>query len=88
VHGDTAWLVDFPKIDMLAEGVFDARVTTVMLRVDGEWKLAHNHLSEGCGPTRSDGSPGAARTSYRPGRTINRQLREAERAELASRWCR
>lgn len=47
VHGDVAWIVDLPKVDMRHDGILDGRITMVMLRVDGEWKVTHQHLSEG-----------------------------------------
>ncbi|MET7992688.1 nuclear transport factor 2 family protein [Amycolatopsis sp. NPDC005232] len=47
VHGDLAWIFDSPRVDLLDEGVIDARFTAVLRRVDGDWKVVHAHLSEG-----------------------------------------
>lgn len=47
VHGDMAYMVDFPTIDMRHDGVLDGRHTLVMRRVEGVWKVVHSHISEG-----------------------------------------
>ncbi|MGP4017845.1 nuclear transport factor 2 family protein [Saccharopolyspora sp. 5N708] len=47
VHGDFAWVFDTPTIDLLDEGLIDARFTAVLRRIDGTWKVVHAHLSEG-----------------------------------------
>lgn len=48
VIGDVAWLVDFPHgVLPNGEALPDpVRVTFVMRKVRGEWKMAHWHLSE------------------------------------------
>ena len=48
VIGDVAWLIDFPRgVLPNGEALPDpVRVTFVMRRVAGEWKMAHWHLSE------------------------------------------
>jgi len=46
--GDIAWLVDFPT-GVLPNGEplpDPVRVSFVMRRVKGEWKMAHWHVSE------------------------------------------
>ncbi len=46
--GDVAWLIDFPRgVLPSGEALPDpVRVTFVMRRIAGEWKMAHWHLSE------------------------------------------
>jgi hypothetical protein len=47
VHGDIAWVVDFPQVDVKSDGNIHLRITVVLLRVDGEWRVVHSHFSEG-----------------------------------------
>ncbi|WP_033288664.1 nuclear transport factor 2 family protein [Amycolatopsis jejuensis] len=46
-YDDFAWVFDTPHIDLLDEGVLEARFTAVLRHVEGEWKVVHAHLSEG-----------------------------------------
>lgn len=44
---DVAWVTDTIECDMLYDGIIDIRCTVILVRVDGEWKVAHSHVSEG-----------------------------------------
>jgi hypothetical protein len=47
VHGDVAWLTDYPACILPSGEELAMRATVVLVRVDGEWKVAHFHVSEG-----------------------------------------
>jgi hypothetical protein len=49
VDGDVAWTVDFPHFGFQDGAERYHRVTTVLARVDGAWKVAHFHVSEPVG---------------------------------------
>jgi SnoaL-like domain len=45
--GDVAWLWDFPVCELPSGERIAIRASVVLVRVEGEWKVAHWHLSEG-----------------------------------------
>ena len=45
--GDVAWLTDFPGCELPDGTVLSMRITLVLLRIDGDWKAVHFHVSEG-----------------------------------------
>lgn len=47
IHGDVAWVTDLIQSDLLYDGVIDVRCTVVLVRVEGQWKVTHTHVSEG-----------------------------------------
>lgn len=47
VDGDVAWLTDFPRFSFPNGEAHPHRVTLVLRRVGGNWKVVHFHLSEG-----------------------------------------
>lgn len=44
-HGDTAWAVDRPAFLLPGGGRLPTRLTAVLVRHDGEWRVAHAHFS-------------------------------------------
>ncbi|MDQ0212987.1 nuclear transport factor 2 family protein [Arthrobacter bambusae] len=46
-EGDLAWVVDNPNVDIPAAGKTSIRITVVLHRSGGEWRVVHGHLSEG-----------------------------------------
>jgi hypothetical protein len=49
VDGDVAWTVDFPRFGFQDGAERDHRITTVFVRIDDAWKVAHFHVSEPVG---------------------------------------
>ncbi len=47
VEGSLGWVVDQPTFFFPDGSAMDARLTAVMHREDGRWKLVHMHLSVG-----------------------------------------
>lgn len=47
VTGDFAWVTDTPRVEIPGETVISLRVTVVLQRREGVWKVVHGHLSEG-----------------------------------------
>jgi ketosteroid isomerase-like protein len=45
--GDIGWAADRPKIVMPDEGEVEVRVTAVLKREDGEWRVVNAHFSIG-----------------------------------------
>jgi hypothetical protein len=46
IDGQAAWTTDYFTVDMLDEGVLEGRYTSVLVLIDGEWKVVHAHMSE------------------------------------------
>jgi SnoaL-like domain len=46
-EGDVAWLWDFPTCELPSGERIAIRASVVLVQVEGEWKVAHWHLSEG-----------------------------------------
>ena len=47
VHDDFSWLTGTSRVALPTDEDLMMRMTVVMLRVDGDWKITHFHLSEG-----------------------------------------
>jgi hypothetical protein len=45
--GDVGWVVDRPTIELAGGGRFETRLTFVVHRQDGAWKIVHTHTSVG-----------------------------------------
>ncbi|HEY7607448.1 MAG TPA: nuclear transport factor 2 family protein [Actinomycetota bacterium] len=48
--GDVGWTVDRPTIELVSGERFETRLTLVLHREDGAWKVVHAHTSVGQGP--------------------------------------
>lgn len=46
-EGSMGWFVDEPTFDFPDDSAMDTRLTAVMRREDGRWKLVHMHVSVG-----------------------------------------
>lgn len=47
MEGELAWIVDNPSVDIPGAGKVSIRITVILHRSAGEWKVVHGHLSEG-----------------------------------------
>jgi hypothetical protein len=45
--GDIGWVVDRPTIELAGGGRFETRLTFVLHRQDGAWRIVHAHTSVG-----------------------------------------
>jgi hypothetical protein len=45
--GDVGWVADRPKFRLPDGGEFPFRMSIIFVREDGEWKVAHQHVSIG-----------------------------------------
>jgi hypothetical protein len=46
-EGDMAWIVETPLFGFPDGSPIDIRLTTVLLKQEGKWKLVHGHFSVG-----------------------------------------